>query len=541
MPITVTMLQTRQGEGGVTWTAGNSYSASDAFGAYLISSNLATGTIPVSTPSNLTAAQVTATQALVSGGGKAVRRAQHQREALTAATAQASAWAATTAYVVTDIVRLTTGELLVCTTAGTSAGSTPTITAGSAPAEITDGTVRWHQLAEITRAAPAGVPVVAVAPTAGNTALGTIVNLYDTPGSFDQLSAVNQVTAGGSGNTKYSSAWAFTDGGGQASDAQLGSVAGRRGQYRTAEFVTQADLIEVGYFAINAGILNERVRIWVDGFSVSEAPLIQHAQGASGFFRLTIPGGRRQRRVRIACSGYTNLRYIGVASDCTVVAPSQRSLLMGWFSDSWGDTEVPNIASAHYDLAPQVAVRLGFPHLMHGGVGGTSYSLANGSARGLAAMLPLNDWSGYSFDAIVTAHGFNAANNAVAPATECASALSSWQFLRARWPNAPILVVNSWYRHPSATAAQDAMVAALQAQFLAWGDTNSAIINPQDGSITRGGSTVIRAATGAWVTTAIAAWAMNATDTFHPTPAGRAYLTDCMTQAGEAALAVLMV
>lgn len=45
MPITVTMLQTRQGEGAM-WTAGNTYSASDVFGAYLIASNLATGSIP---------------------------------------------------------------------------------------------------------------------------------------------------------------------------------------------------------------------------------------------------------------------------------------------------------------------------------------------------------------------------------------------------------------------------------------------------------------------------------------------------------------
>jgi hypothetical protein len=30
-------------------------------------------------------------------------------------------------------------------------------------------------------------------------------------------------------------------------------------------------------------------------------------------------------------------------------------------------------------------------------------------------------------------------------------------------------------------------------------------------------------------------------DTAHPSPAGRAYLTDCLVQTGEAALAVLMV
>lgn len=48
MTTTVTMLQTRLGESGSLWTVGNSYAASDAFAAVLISSNLATGTLPKS-------------------------------------------------------------------------------------------------------------------------------------------------------------------------------------------------------------------------------------------------------------------------------------------------------------------------------------------------------------------------------------------------------------------------------------------------------------------------------------------------------------
>jgi hypothetical protein len=68
MTITVTMLQTRQGEGGSLWTAGNSYSASDAFAALLIASNLATGALPAVPSSGLTSSQIAATQALVSAG-----------------------------------------------------------------------------------------------------------------------------------------------------------------------------------------------------------------------------------------------------------------------------------------------------------------------------------------------------------------------------------------------------------------------------------------------------------------------------------------
>ena len=80
MSITVTMLQTRQGEGGVMWNSGSSYSASDEFGTYLITSNLATGTVPLPPPSSFTAENI---KALVSG-------AQNVVDSQTAATANAA-------------------------------------------------------------------------------------------------------------------------------------------------------------------------------------------------------------------------------------------------------------------------------------------------------------------------------------------------------------------------------------------------------------------------------------------------------------------
>lgn len=46
MTTTVTMLQTRRGEDGNSWLVGQSYSASDAFAAMLITANYATGTLP---------------------------------------------------------------------------------------------------------------------------------------------------------------------------------------------------------------------------------------------------------------------------------------------------------------------------------------------------------------------------------------------------------------------------------------------------------------------------------------------------------------
>lgn len=71
MTMTVTMTQTRMGESGSLLVAGSSYSVSDAFGAFLVGAGLATDPYRVLTPppSELSQAQVTAAQALVSKGG----------------------------------------------------------------------------------------------------------------------------------------------------------------------------------------------------------------------------------------------------------------------------------------------------------------------------------------------------------------------------------------------------------------------------------------------------------------------------------------
>jgi len=69
MTVTVTMLQTRRGEDGNPWTAGNSYAASDAFAQFLIASNLATGALPQVPQSGLSPSDTVALKGVVSGGG----------------------------------------------------------------------------------------------------------------------------------------------------------------------------------------------------------------------------------------------------------------------------------------------------------------------------------------------------------------------------------------------------------------------------------------------------------------------------------------
>lgn len=69
MAVTVTMLQTRRGEDGNQWAAGSSYTASDAFAAFLITSNLATGALPQIPQSGLSPSDTVALKGVVSAAG----------------------------------------------------------------------------------------------------------------------------------------------------------------------------------------------------------------------------------------------------------------------------------------------------------------------------------------------------------------------------------------------------------------------------------------------------------------------------------------
>lgn len=68
MSVQVTMLQTRRGEDGNLWLAGQQYTATDAFARLLVSSNLATADFGEVEQSALSAAQVQAVRLLVSQG-----------------------------------------------------------------------------------------------------------------------------------------------------------------------------------------------------------------------------------------------------------------------------------------------------------------------------------------------------------------------------------------------------------------------------------------------------------------------------------------
>ena len=451
---------------------------------------------------------------------------------------QAPVRANTTPYVESDVVAFSTGQLVICSGAGTSGASEP---AFSSTAAITDGSVTWQALNESTQAAEAGAPAVAVADVVGNSSLGVIRNLLSDASSFAQPTAPNIVAVSGSGSTARNNAWSFLDG--STNDNGFGTN-GRSGKYRSIEFDTDADVIEIGYFATTAGTPHERLRAWVNDYPVSEAPLVPGATGGARFFRLTITAPARVRRVRLASFGAMLLSYVAVGTGKTITPPTQRSLLMAFISDSFFDTESPSIRSAHYDLGVQVAQKTGFAHCLSMGSGGTSYALDASGRKALQTVLTLNNLATFAPDCVVTGHGYNAANNGVTPAAESTAGRASWSAIRTQCPEAPLIVVGTWYRQPSFTAQHDAMQTALKSEFLAMGDVNSVFIDPHDGSITRGDGSVIRPAGAAWFNSGNVSWAFPAAgggfDGFHPSTPGVNYVLEpALVDAIDTALTAL--
>lgn len=463
------------------------------------------------------------------------RRKEQQALMLAAATTVAPTRANTTAYVATDTFALPTGEIVRVTGGGTTGGTAPTITPGAAPAAITDGTATLWATGDMSKPVPAGVPVVTVADVAGNSAL-TLYSTWSDAALFDQPSTPSaniQIVGGDTGKTTRNIGWSYLDG---STNNNGFEVVGQTGPLRTIDTRTNADVIEIGYFSGTADSPNLRFRVWVDGYGVTEVPIVPGAVGSSRFIRLTIPGGRRWRRVRMMASGTFNYRYVGIPAGCTLEKPQFRLPFMGVFGDSWVNTESPSVNMSIEDMAVRTANRLGFPHVLPVAQGGTSWTIGSNGRASFVDLIRINDFSTFGFDAVTLCYGYNAAESGVAPATEAAGLQIGMSKVRG-WneedPTVPIFVVNDWYAKAAFATQHAAMSAALKAAFLEVADPYSFMISPQDGSIICGDGTVIAEVTTPWISSTSASWIMGV-DTAHPSPAGVYYTSDRLISAHEA-------
>lgn len=418
----------------------------------------------------------------------------------------------------TDVRRLSGGQLVVAGVGGVLGASEPVF---SSTTSMSDGAATWWPLNETTQAAPSGITTATYSITQAVSSRPVIFNIFGNPGLVSRPSAPNLNYVSGSGNTVRANSWAILES--PAQDNGFGAN-GRQGKWATYEFETASPNIDIGFMPVVTGYTRERMNVWIDDRPLSESPIVPTtATGQNAFVTAAITGPARTRTIRIGCFGPLLLSYIAVDAGFTITPSRKRGLTLLWGSDSYGDTEGPvDLDTPNYDMAVKVSQLLGFPHVIHAGVGGTSYSVNNGTRRSYRNILANNDLRALNPDAVLLAYGGNAANGGIAASVETAEARVCWDLTRAACPVQTIIICGTWYRRPGFTAQHDALQEALKAEFLAMADPNSAFVDPHDGSVILGDGSVVIKPSAAWLNSSNVSWAM--VDPSHPTPSGKAYV-----------------
>jgi len=441
-----------------------------------------------------------------------------------------------------DVLRYSTGDLFIASTGGALAGAEPALAAvGTVQTTITDGAAKLQPLCERTAAPQSDTLSVTVTDNAGVSTL-TQYNAYTNPELFEMGSTkAFQYVSQASTLSRWQ---AYTLFDGSALDNGLGAN-GLFGAYCTRVFVTQSDVIDIGYFAIDGNRLNERYRVWIDDKPVTEGALVPTGNGSARFLRLAIAGGRRKRRIRIAQNGAFIQSYVAIPSDCTLERPTDPGLVFLETLDSFGSTELLGVSSVHHDFAITSALALGAEHVAFAGIGGTSYRRANGARRSVGSLIRAGEFSSLSPDVVRYGHGYNAAGNGDSPELEADEALYCWQWVQDKLGDPVQIIRQPWYARPGFEAAMITQAARLRAAFERWGNPRSALISPLDGSILLGDGTVVREAGSPWLPSNSASWMIPPAggdfDGAHISAAARPTFTDLDVDACDSALNALGV
>lgn len=494
----------------------------------------------------------TSLQSLVSRGGNAAAARARDKINLNnrPALIQAPVWVTATPYVLGDVRRLSTGQLICCVTAGTSGGAEPTF---SAVGQMTDNTAIWWSIGRNSRTPPSGVPVPTVTEVAGIPASALRYNLFEHQNRFSEtlIPPSNIKSLFGSTPDIQSGGWLFRNS--AALDNGFGAD-GTQGYNRTIEFYTDSDVVDVSNLA--ATTLANRAQVFVsetgaieDEYAVNEATPTPGATGSPRHFKFTYTtaGGRKLRRWRIETWG--SIRCIGFVAGSLVLPAEVTGVNLLWYGDSYHQTVTPQAAQFNYDesLAIRTGRRLGFRQIRVAAIGGTGY-VKNGVSGEytLQQVLDNTNLSYVRADAVVCAHGYNDCTFAT-PAATAEAAIQAWRTIRQQQPNAVIVVVGPWSARRAADAVWIAMDVALQAAFLEWGDARSGWISPMTGTVITSAGGSVATLTGAQpfvsgtgfvgATTANgnSDW-LTASDGIHPSPAGKVHLEMLLTSTIERVL-----
>jgi hypothetical protein len=437
----------------------------------------------------------TASQSL---GQTAINRLQLQQAFAAGALQAAPAWAATTAYVVNNVVTLPDGKLLVCQTSGTS-GSTAPAHSPSNPygRPLTDGTVTWggtmiqnantgelpaelipDSVTLYSSAAAAGLTETILSTGTGNATLNSNVSC------FGGLLAAGQGYQASVAATTFAAGLAA--GGGNATAAAVALGYSNLYGYQVYHYDVELYITDTVVALTFPGNSNQPISIEIDGYTVQANPQI--SGGTAGQCLVVDYGGLpKRRKVRWNGPG-SALTIRGYALSTTgYVEPSDTNPAdtMLWLGDSIGGSVASDFpASANVICIGSALKRLLGMNVVTVSISGSGYAVANPNEFTMLGVLQNSEnqkiFPQYQPSHILHTSGFNDRNalsvNGISLTQVAALAQQAWTLTRQLFPNAKITVTDGFSQAAGPDANGLALAALLYSQWQAWGDKNSRFV-----------------------------------------------------------------
>lgn len=194
---------------------------------------------------------------------------------------------------------------------------------------------------------------------------------------------------------------------------------------------------------------------------------------------------RKPRLIEFEASGPAGFVGVNVDALSSVYAPVGERVDAAFVGDSYTAGTGGTSANSAYSLPAwslDAARLLGWSAPQQQAIGGTGY-LATNSGTQLTFRQRIADLDQRSYDIVVIAGGYNDASTSQTAAATTAEALLHWRAVRAKQPNAMIVVTGVWSAPGAAgstgTAARtrgQAMEDEIAAQFAAWADPFAAYV-----------------------------------------------------------------
>lgn len=452
----------------------------------------------------------------------------------------APAWAATTAYAVGARVTLPTGQVIECTTAGTSAGTAPayskTILTGRA---LVDGTATWYGVYQVN-----GVTSDIVSPTVTLSASAAAAGLTETNLISGTLSPLLTCFGGVlTRNGFQNAAAAFTFASGPATGA--GNATGiATGAGYPATYVYNSYNYDIEFYITDSVVgltfvgSTATLGVEIDGVLMQANPPAGNGTAGQALV-FDFNGVVKRRRVCVNCStpnGSSALRGVALTPSGYIEAtdsPNDQMLLLG---DSILQTVSPPapIGPVTY-LGALLKRYLGLSGVLGVGQGGSGY-IAQAANTYNSLNILLNSVNQQILTALAPGHilisqGYN--DVGTSPALVAAAALATWQQARLVFPNAKITITDGFSEAKGPDAPTLAQAAALLQQYDVWADPNSRFVQTVSAAASTAWVQGIGTASGGLVA-GNSGWVVGA-DNVHPTPLGANYLALRLANAISAA------